>query len=84
MTPEEVLERFYYKGWNKADTSVLVDLVDENVKFQAAFGRRLQARHHCLSFALSEATRQDLTRYTLFEIKDMIVSKDETRAHPFA
>jgi len=78
MTPEQVLERYYYQGWNKADTSILKELVDENVKFRAVFSRRPKRGIDTL-LSYFDSTRQALSKYT-FEIEEMIVSKDGTKA----
>ena len=32
----ELIERYYYEGWNKANGSVMQEILDENVKFRGS------------------------------------------------
>ena len=37
---EILLERFYYKGWNKNDDSEMTEILDASVKFRGSFRRK--------------------------------------------
>ncbi len=80
MTPEELLEGYYYKGLNKGDAgeAYLREIVEDNVKFRGVFGHKSKRGMQAL-LDYFRASRTALGKYT-FEIDEMIVSKDDTKA----
>ena len=51
----QLLERFYYDGWNKANEDVLRQVLDEHVEFRGTF-RRKPLRKRLIKVSVSEAT----------------------------
>jgi len=80
MTPETLLETYYYQGLNKGENgeAVVRDIVEEQVKFRGVFGHRSRRGVNYL-LDYMRAARRALGKYT-FEIEEMIVSKDNTKA----
>lgn len=80
MTPEQLLEKYYYQGLNKGENgeAVVRELVDENVKFRGVFGSRPRTGIQGL-LEYMRAVRKALGKYTV-EIDEMIVSKDDKKA----
>jgi len=80
MTPEELLEAYYYQGLNKGDSGELLlkEILEEDIKFRGVFGHKSKRGVQAV-LDYFRAARNALGKYT-FEIEDMIVSKDDTKA----
>ena len=73
-TNKEIVERYYYKGWNKGDTAVVNELLHEKVKCRTAFKRKPTVGNNAL-VEYMKTIRSTLAKYS-FEIDDMVVSDD--------
>lgn len=80
MTPEELLEAYYYKGLNRGEQGekLIQELLADDVKFRGVFGHRSK-RGIVAMLEYTRAIRRALERYT-FEIEDMVVAKDDLKA----
>jgi steroid delta-isomerase-like uncharacterized protein len=77
-TPQEILDLYYYKGWNKADESVIKECLAEGVKFQLGFDRR-RKRGHGSFLKYMRSTHDSIGRHNI-KIDDIIVNAEGTKA----
>jgi SnoaL-like domain len=84
MGTKELIERFYYSGWNRRDESVFHECIDANVKFRGALPRAAFSNHKRVSGIanLMQYTRSlnaAIPNYKI-EIEQLVVSADEGTA----
>jgi steroid delta-isomerase-like uncharacterized protein len=77
-TPQELLERYFYEGWNKADVNVIKEVLDENVKFRGSF-RRKPLRGHQAFLDYMRSAHKALANNKI-EIEDVVVSENGAKA----
>lgn len=72
-TTKQLIERYYYKGWNKADETVIKEILDENIKFRGSLGRK-QKRGHEFFINYMKSLFQALAMKV--EVEDIVVSEN--------
>jgi steroid delta-isomerase-like uncharacterized protein len=75
---QELIERYYYKGWNKADVNVMKELLDENIKFRGSLGRRPKRGHEAV-IEYMQCAHRALAR-NLIKIDDIVISENGSKA----
>ena len=78
-SPRELLDRYYYEGWNKADSSVMNSVLEENVKFQGALGKKSPKRGRQAFVEYMRSVHQVLGKH-MRKIEDVIISENGSRA----
>lgn len=77
-TTKELVERFYYEGWNKADETVLKEVLAENVKFRGALAGRRPKRGFNEYLTYLRSCHAALAKYTC-KIEDCVISAGGSR-----
>ena len=75
---EQLLERYYYQGWNKASESVLADVLDEKIEFRGSF-RRKPVRGIAAFAAYMHKAHKALANNTI-HIQDVVISDNGRKA----
>lgn len=68
---EQLVERFYYDGWNKADENVMRQVLHEHIKFRGAFGKKIRGHDAVIRYMRDVQSALGRCR---FEIEDCIVA----------
>jgi predicted ester cyclase len=75
---QQLIERYYYKGWNKADEAVVKEIFDENIKFRGALGRKPK-KGHAFFLNYMQSCHQAIAKNTVM-IEDIVVSEHGQKA----
>ena len=76
-TTKEIVETYFYRGWNKLDEKVLKEVLAENIQFRGALSRRPK-RGIAEVISYIRACHTALAKYTCV-INDCVMSKDGSR-----
>jgi steroid delta-isomerase-like uncharacterized protein len=71
---QELVERYYYKGWNKGDVNVIKEVMTVDVKFRGALGRRPKKGQEAVIEYMQSAHRA-LAR-NLVKIDNLVISEN--------
>jgi steroid delta-isomerase-like uncharacterized protein len=77
-TQQQLVERFYYKGWNKRDEKVMTEILDENIKFRGALGKK-KPRGHEAFLEYMRSAHTALGNH-LIEIEDITLDPEHQKA----
>jgi steroid delta-isomerase-like uncharacterized protein len=75
---QELVERYYYKGWNKGDVNVIKEVMAVDVKFRGALGRRPKRGHEAV-IGYMQCSHRALAR-NLIKIDEIVISENGSKA----
>lgn len=78
-TQQQLIERFYYKGWNKRDEKVMAEILDENIKFRGALGKKKPPRGLKAFLEYMRSAHTALGNH-LIEIEDVTLDPEHQKA----